>query len=88
MHAYVHIVDDDASFRTTLERRLKLAGYRVATYASARQLLDQLPGDEDAGYIILNIHIPKVTSVNKLNFFIEILPSVIKIRYQKKLKHP
>ncbi|QIG99615.1 MULTISPECIES: response regulator transcription factor [unclassified Bradyrhizobium] len=58
MHAYVHIVDDDASFRTALERRLKLAGYRVATYASARQLLDQLPGDEDAGCILLDVRIP------------------------------
>lgn len=58
MHAYVHIVDDDASFRTALERRLKLAGYRVATYASARQLLDQLPGDEEAGCILLDVRIP------------------------------
>ncbi|MTV16727.1 MULTISPECIES: response regulator [Bradyrhizobium] len=58
MHAYVHIVDDDASFRTALERRLKLAGYRVATYASARQLLDQLPSDEEAGCILLDVRIP------------------------------
>ncbi|WP_375789759.1 response regulator transcription factor [Bradyrhizobium sp. Pha-3] len=58
MHAYVHIVDDDASFRTALERRLKLAGYRVATYASARQLLEQLPDDEDAGCIVLDVRIP------------------------------
>ncbi|QOZ31823.1 response regulator transcription factor [Bradyrhizobium sp. CCBAU 53421] len=58
MHAYVHIVDDDDSFRTALERRLKLAGYRVATYASARQLLDRLPSDEDAGCILLDVRIP------------------------------
>ncbi|MGY3587605.1 FixJ family two-component response regulator [Bradyrhizobium sp. USDA 4341] len=58
MHAYVHIVDDDASFRRALERRLKLAGYRVATYASARQLLDQLPDDEEAGCIVLDVRIP------------------------------
>ncbi|MGF6427621.1 MULTISPECIES: response regulator transcription factor [Bradyrhizobium] len=58
MHAYVHIVDDDASFRTALERRLKLAGYRVATYASARELLDQLPDDEETGCILLDVRIP------------------------------
>ncbi|MGY2805245.1 FixJ family two-component response regulator [Bradyrhizobium sp. USDA 4506] len=58
MHAYVHIVDDDASFRAALERRLKLAGYRVATYASARELLDQLPDDEGAGCILLDVRIP------------------------------
>jgi RNA polymerase sigma factor (sigma-70 family) len=58
MHAYVHIVDDDASFRKALERRLKLAGYRVATYASAGELLDQLPGDDEAGCILLDVRIP------------------------------
>lgn len=58
MHAYVHIVDDDDSFRTALERRLKLAGYRVLTYASAGQLLDRLPGDEEAGCILLDVRIP------------------------------
>ena len=42
MQACVHIVDDDASFRMAMERRLKHAGYEVATYASALQLLDQL----------------------------------------------
>ena len=61
MHAYVHIVDDDASFRRALERRLKLAGYRVATYASARQLLDQLPDDEEAGCILLDVRIPEMS---------------------------
>jgi FixJ family two-component response regulator len=39
----VHIVDDDASFRTAMERRLTKAGYEVATYASAQHLLDRLP---------------------------------------------
>ncbi|WP_074125044.1 response regulator [Bradyrhizobium sp. NAS96.2] len=58
MHAYVHIVDDDPSFRKALERRLKLAGYRVGTYASARELLDQLPDDGEAGCILLDVRIP------------------------------
>jgi FixJ family two-component response regulator len=39
----VHIVDDDASFRTAIERRLKKAGYEVTTYHSARQFLARLP---------------------------------------------
>jgi len=38
----VHIVDDDASFLKAMERRLKQAGYEVATYASAQHLLDHL----------------------------------------------
>ncbi|MHC2336499.1 response regulator transcription factor [Bradyrhizobium sp. USDA 4454] len=61
MHAYVHIVDDDASFRAALERRLKLAGYRVAAYASARELLDRLPDDEKTGCILLDVRIPGIS---------------------------
>jgi CheY-like chemotaxis protein len=43
----VHVVDDDASFRTAIERRLKRAGYAVVTYSSAQQLLDRLPADNE-----------------------------------------
>ena len=43
MPGRVHVVDDDASFRTAIERRLTLAGYEVATYPSAQQLLDCPP---------------------------------------------
>lgn len=53
----IHVVDDDASFRTAIERRLKLAGYDVATYASALELLDRLPGNEP-GCILLDVQIP------------------------------
>ena len=54
----VHIVDDDASFRTAMERRLKHAGYEVATYASAAHLLDHLPSDSVLGCILLDVRIP------------------------------
>jgi FixJ family two-component response regulator len=39
----VHIVDDEASFRAAMKRRLEQAGYEVATCASAQDLLDRLP---------------------------------------------
>jgi RNA polymerase sigma factor (sigma-70 family) len=52
------VVDDDASFRTAIERRLKLAGYEVETYSSAQQLLDALPGAEKPGCILLDVQIP------------------------------
>ncbi|MBR0750850.1 response regulator transcription factor [Bradyrhizobium jicamae] len=58
MPGFVHIVDDDASFRTALERRLRLAGYCVATYASALELLDRLPDNEAPGCILLDVRIP------------------------------
>jgi FixJ family two-component response regulator len=54
----VHIVDDDASFRTAMERRLKHAGYEVAIYASAEHLLDRLPSDSVPGCILLDVRIP------------------------------
>ncbi len=58
MPGLVYVVDDDASFRTAIERRLKLAGYEVETYSSARQLLDRVPGIEKPGCILLDVQIP------------------------------
>ena len=58
MPGRVHVVDDDDSFRTAMERRLKLAGYEVATYNSAQQLLDRLPDQDEPGCILLDVRIP------------------------------
>jgi RNA polymerase sigma factor (sigma-70 family) len=57
----VHVVDDDASFRTAIERRLKKAGYEVETYPSAQQLLDQLPDESRPGCILLDVRIPDLS---------------------------
>jgi len=54
----VYVVDDDASFRTAIERRLKKAGYEVATYPSAQHLLDRLPDQRGPGCILLDVRIP------------------------------
>ena len=45
MSAIVHIVDDDASFRTATQGLLRASGYAVETYGSAEQLLQRLPDD-------------------------------------------
>ena len=58
MPGLVYIVDDDASFRTAIERRLKKAGYEVATYPSAQHLLDCLPDESELGCILLDVRIP------------------------------
>src|SRR6267142_5046484 len=58
MQGLVHIVDDDASSRTAMERRLKLAGYEVATHASAEHLLDRLPSESVPGCILLDVRMP------------------------------
>jgi RNA polymerase sigma factor (sigma-70 family) len=57
----VHVVDDDSSFRTAVERRLKQAGYAVATYRSAQQLLDNLPDEDQQGCILLDVRIPDLS---------------------------
>lgn len=61
MPGIVHIVDDDASFRTAVERRLKKAGYAVATYTTAQQLLDHLPDEAEQGCILLDVRIPDLS---------------------------
>jgi FixJ family two-component response regulator len=58
LSAIVYVVDDDASFRTAVERLLKKAGYRVATYASAEQLLAQRPDENEIGCILLDVRLP------------------------------
>lgn len=58
MSAVVHIVDDDASFRTATQRLLRVAGYAVETYESAEQLLQRLPDGANPSCILLDIRIP------------------------------
>jgi len=54
----VHVVDDDVSFRTAIERRLKKAGYEVVTYPSAQHFLDRMPSESEMGCILLDVRIP------------------------------
>ena len=61
MQGFVHVVDDDASFRKAIERRLKHAGYDVATYASAEHLLDCLPSENIPSCILLDVQIPELS---------------------------
>ena len=54
----VHIVDDDASFTTAMERRLKHAGYEVTVHASAQHVLDRLPSASILSCILLDVRLP------------------------------
>ena len=58
MKACVHIIDDDASFRTAIERLLTQAGYEVATYPSALHLLVSLPNERTRSCILLDVRLP------------------------------
>jgi len=44
----IHIIDDDASFRSAIGELLRACDYRVAPYKSAEQFLGKIPGDEPA----------------------------------------
>ena len=61
MQGFVHIVDDDAFFLSAMERRLKHAGYGVATYASAQHLLDGLPNESVPSCILLDVRLPELS---------------------------
>jgi FixJ family two-component response regulator len=54
----VHVVDDDASFRTAIERLLAKAGYDIVTYPSAQHLLDRMPSESEMGCILLDVRMP------------------------------
>jgi FixJ family two-component response regulator len=79
MPGLVHVIDDDASYRTAVERRLKWAGYDVATYSSAQQLLDRLPDADAPGCILLDVQMPGLSGLELQSRLIErnsILPIV------------
>jgi RNA polymerase sigma factor (sigma-70 family) len=80
----VHVVDDDASFRTAIERRLKKAGYEVETYPSAQHLLDRLPNESGPGCILLDVRIPGLSGPelqNRLSELGSTLPIVFLTGY-------
>lgn len=56
-HGTVHVVDDDASLRTSLARLLGGAGYEVVAYESAEALL-AVAGPRLDGCILLDLRLP------------------------------
>src|SRR6202166_3073168 len=72
MPSLVHVVDDDTSFRTALERRLRHTGYEVETYSSAQHLLDRLPGVEVPGCLLLDVQMPGLSGLELQSRLIEI----------------
>jgi FixJ family two-component response regulator len=58
----VHVVDDDASWRTSVQRLLTAAGYRVALYASAEQFLESAALDGPS-CVLLDMRMPGLTGL-------------------------
>ena len=79
MPGFVHVVDDDASFRKAIERQLKQAGYEVASYPSALHLLVNLPAESIPSCILLDVRIPGLDGPglqNRLNELGSMLPII------------
>ena len=60
--AVIFIVDDDASFRRSLERLLRSAGYPVETFGSAWEFLRREPPTGPA-CLILDMQLPEVSGL-------------------------
>jgi FixJ family two-component response regulator len=58
----VHIVDDDASFRTAIGRILRVSGYQVVAYETGIEALGRIPSDE-RGCILLDLRMPGLSGV-------------------------
>lgn len=71
MPGLVHVIDDDASFRRAVERRLKLAGFDVKTYSSAQQVLDSLSDADASGCILLDVQMPGLSGLELQSRLIE-----------------
>ena len=59
----VFIVDDDASVRKALMRLIKAAGYRVDTFASAREFLDRVE-PENPACLVLDVRMPGLSGLD------------------------
>src|SRR5436190_24167641 len=59
----IHVVDDDASFRTAVTRLLRAAKYEVRGYASAAEFLNADPCAEP-GCIILDLRMPGLSGLD------------------------
>ena len=84
MPGVVYVVDDDASYRTAVQRLLERTGYRVVTYASAQQLLDRRPDENSPGCILLDVRMPDLSGPelqSRLTEFGSTLPIVFLTAY-------
>lgn len=59
----IHVVDDDASFRTAVTRLLRAAKYEVRGYASASEFFDSEPC-ADPGCILVDLKMPRVSGLD------------------------
>jgi len=59
----VHVVDDDASFRTAVSRLLRANGFSVKTYSSAQKFLAQRDA-EAPGCVLADLQMPQMSGLD------------------------
>lgn len=62
VHIRIHVVDDDASFRTAVGRMLQACGFPVTLYDSAHAFLAASRLDEP-GCVLLDVDMPQLTGL-------------------------
>ena len=60
----VHIIDDDAAVRESLEALLTVLGYSVETYGSAEAYLER--SEVNDGCVLLDVHMPGMNGLDLL----------------------
>lgn len=58
----IHVIDDDAAVRDALAFLLDVAGYDVATYTTAHEFLDALPG-ADVHCVVTDVRMPRMNGL-------------------------
>lgn len=66
----VHVVDDDASWRKSVERLMSAAGYQVALYESAEMFLESAIVETPA-CVLLDLRMPGLTGLQLQQLLIE-----------------
>src|SRR5258708_25225406 len=61
--AIVFVVDDDPSLRTSTQRLVRSVGFRVQTFASAREFLDSAR-PEGPACLVLDVRLPGLSGLD------------------------
>lgn len=62
----IHVVDDDSSFRSAMERLLRAAGYRAIAYESVSKFLASFEGNVP-GCILVDLRMPEQNGLDLQN---------------------